>query len=161
MSEVYEFVYRDPVKAYMYFKVMIALGVIVAGALFYAALRPPARFEDQTPKPLLGAFSALFVFAIFIAAAFKASVPPGGIVSIRVDEKSLTLRSILPEREIRIPQRNIEFLEIVNNRLVIKSRDQQTYLTPVIYQGDQAEHLQSIIRVLGLEQSGVIPPVLK
>jgi hypothetical protein len=103
----------------------------------------------------------VFVFAIFIAAAFKASVPPGGIVSIRVDEKSLTLRSILPEREVRIPQGNIEFLEIVNNRLVIKSRDQQTYLTPVIYQGDQAEHLQSIVRALGLEQSGVIPPVFK
>ncbi len=158
MNEVYEFVYQDPEKAYGYFKFMICFGIIVAGIIFYACLRPPERFDDQTPRPILGIFAAVFILAIFTAAGFKASVPPGGIVSIQVDHKSLALRSILPEREIRIPKDKLEFIEIVNNRLVVKTRDQETYVTPVIYPPKQADHLQSIINVLELENSGGVRP---
>lgn len=156
MQPTYEFFYRDPATAYGYFKFMIGFGVIIAGVIFYACMRPPERFDDQKPKPVLGIFAAVFILAIFVAAGFKASVPPGGIIGIEVDHKSLSLKSILPEREIKIPKSKLEFIEIVNNRLVIKTRDQETYLTPVIYQGDQAKHLQSIVSTLGLEKSGAI-----
>jgi hypothetical protein len=124
---------------------MAGFGILAALAIAFACLRPPARFKDSNPKPMLAMITFLVVLAIFGAASF-AIAKPTTLVSATFNQAGIEFRFILPERTEPVQWSEMTSAKIEQNRLKVVTRNGKIYISPVIYSPDQEKHQEILAK---------------